>query len=144
MRNSTQVVTVLSGDTMPVEASNGLRVKLADVSPGDAVVAGALPWPEHALYYNGRLMMDYSLQVVHGRWAKVAWVSRDRTSYHLAPPGLGNVSVSLRPGRTALLSGKTLIARAKLKIGDKIKMNAVINTTSGTVREISYVRVMQR
>ena len=144
LRNSTQVVTILSGGSMPVEAANGARVKLADVSRGDPVVAGALPWPEHALYYNGKLIMDSALEVVHAHWARVAWVSHDKTSYHLVSPGLGSVTVLLRPGRSGVISGQALIDKARLKAGDKIKLNAVINTSLGRVREVSYVRVMQR
>jgi phospholipase C len=144
LRSSAQVATVLSNRSMPIEAANGKRVTLADVSPGDPIVAGALPWPERALYYNGKLLVDHALKVVHARWARVTWVSRDRSSYRLAPQGLGNVSVVLHPGRSKLLVGKTEIARAKLKVGDKIKLNAVVNTSLGSVREISGVRVVQR
>jgi hypothetical protein len=142
--SSTQLVTVLTGSSMPVEAANGARVKLADISPGDSVAAGALPWPEHALYYNGKLIVDSALQVVHAHWARVVWVSHDRTSYHLVPQGLGRVSVILRRGLGGVVSGQSLIDKARLKAGDKIKLNAVINTSLGTVREISSVMVMNR
>jgi hypothetical protein len=129
---------------MPVDAANGVRVSLADVSPGDAIVAGALPWPEHALYYNGRLVVDQALEAIHARWAKVTWVSRDRMVYHLIPQGLGSVTVVLHPGKKAAVSGEALLSKANLRAGSKVRMNAVINTRLSSVREISALQVMRR
>lgn len=144
LRAGGDVVTVLTGSSTPVEAANGGRVSLADVSPGDAIVAGAMPWPEHALFYNASLVVDKALRVIHARWAKVTWVSHNRTVYHLSPRGLGVMTVALHPGRKSVLSGQALLSKKELTPGSKIRMSAVINTTLKSVREISTLRVMSK